>query len=73
MAGFLKLGDIKGKSSQGYLRYKLEAVAKLPEDSKNRLRQMGLTMQAISQLESGKLITNQKDMQIIAHIVSNSV
>jgi len=34
---------------------------------------MGLTMQAISQLESAKLITNQKDMQIIAHIVSNSL
>lgn len=75
MAGYLKLGDIKGKSGSAYIKFDgVDGEAKpLPSDSKNRLRQMGLSMQAISQLESGKLITNQKDMRIIAHIISNSV
>ena len=62
MAWFPKIDDIRG-----------ESPPPLASDRKNRLRQMGISIQGLSQLEAGKLITNRKDMQIIAKIVSAAI
>jgi len=75
MAGYLKFDGIEGNSSQALMKLgDIKGNSKFfSGESKNRIRQLGISMQGISQLESGKLITNQNDMRIIAQIVLAAV
>jgi len=43
------------------------------DSSKNRLRQLGMSTKGISQLSTAKTITSQKDMQIVAMLVSKAL
>ena len=45
----------------------------LSDKSKFRLRQMGMSANGISELTSAKAVSNQKDMQIVAMLVSKTL
>ena len=45
----------------------------LSDKSKNRLRQMGMSANGIAQLSTAKAISSQKDMQIVAMLVSRAL
>ena len=65
MAGYKQLSDIKGRSGPAFMKLgDIKDETALPADSNNRLRQMGLSIQGITQLESGKLITSQKKCKL---------
>ena len=43
------------------------------DKSKNKLRQMGMSRDGISQLTSANTVSSQKDMQIVAMLVSKAL
>ncbi len=45
----------------------------LSDMSKNRLRQLGMSANGISQLSMARTISSQKDMQIVAMLVSKAL
>lgn len=50
-----------------------KANGSLSDMSKNQLRQMGMSSNGIAQLSTAKAISSQKDMQIVATLVSRAL
>ena len=55
------------------IKIKYPSPDPISDKSKNRLRQMGMSTNGIAQLSTAKAVSSQKDMQIVAMLVSRAL
>ncbi len=55
------------------IKWDYKRLDPISNNSKNRLRQLGMSANGIAQLSTAKTISSQKDMKIVAMLVSKAL